>query len=131
MILAACVDDGLGMRFAGRRQSKDASVRARLLALAGGRLLMSPYSARQFDPSPAIAACEDYLALAGPGDWVFAEDDGYLAYADQVETIILFRWNRNYPRDLCFAFPGEWRLVRSEDFPGTSHEKITQEVYEK
>ena len=129
MILIACVDNAFGMSFGGRRQSKDAALRERLLELAGGRLRMSPYSAKQFDAG--IYSGEDYLSGAAQGDWVFVEDDAYLSFADRIEQIILFRWNRDYPANLWFKFPGQWTLARTEDFPGKSHETITQEVYQK
>lgn len=127
MILAVCVGDRLGLRFGGRRQSKDYAVRRRLLELSGGQLRMSEYSARQFEESVYSGA--DYLSGAKPGDWCFAEDREYLDHAGSIERIVLMRWNRHYPADEYFEFPGKWALVRSEDFPGSSHEKITMEVY--
>ncbi len=129
MILALCVDDRLGLRFGGRRQSKDSAVRQRLLELSGGQLRMSEYSSRQFE-KPVYSGA-DYLSSAKPGDWCFAENTEYLSFADAITQLVLFRWNRHYPADEYFEFPGKWALVRSEDFPGTSHEKITMEVYER
>ena len=128
MILVICADNAFGMAFGGRRQSKDAALRQRLLELAGGRLRMSPYSAKQFDGG--IYAGPDYLTGAGDGDWCFVENGDYKTLPQAPERIVIFRWNRDYPADLHFEFPGQWRLVSQEDFPGTSHEKLTQEVYE-
>ncbi len=129
MILAVCVDNAFGMMFGKRRQSKDAALRERLLMLSGGRLRMSAYSAKQFEGT--VCSGEDYLSAAGDGDWCFVENGDYEAYADRIEQIVLFRWNRDYPADLHFRFPGQWELISSEDFPGKSHDKITQEVYRK
>lgn len=129
MILAACVDDRMGLQFGGRRQSKDAALRQKITDLSGGNLRMSHYSGRQFQSGGYTG--DDYLSAAKPGDWCFAEDTAYLEYAGSIEKIVLFKWNREYPADLYFEFPGEWRLSSTEDFPGTSHEKITMEVYEK
>lgn len=129
MILAVCADDRLGMSFGGRRQSKDAEIRRRLWALSGGRLRMSSYSARQF--GEPVYSGSDYLSGAKHGDWCFAEDLAYEGFAGQIEQIVLLRWNRHYPADVQFRFPGSWRLARFEDFTGSSHEKITMEVYEK
>lgn len=129
MILAVCVDDRLGLRFGGRRQSKDSEVRRRLMALSGGILRMSAYSARQFDEP--VYSGPDYLSGAQDDDWCFAEDTAFEAYADSIKRIVLFRWNRHYPADEHFRFPGKWALVTAEEFPGTSHDKITMEVYEK
>lgn len=129
MILAVCADDRLGMSFGGRRQSKDAQVRRRLWELSGGNLRMSDYSARQFEEP--VYHGSDYLSGAADNDWCFAENPDYEGFSQKIGRIVLFRWNRHYPADACFRFPGEWSLVCSEDFPGSSHETITMEVYEK
>ena len=129
MILTVCVDDRMGMSFGGRRQSKDADVRRKLLELSGSALRMSDYSARQFED--AVYHGADYLSGAKSGDWCFAESADFEYFGEVIEKIILFRWNRHYPADVYFQFPGEWVLSSSEDFPGSSHEKITMEVYEK
>ena len=129
MILAVCVDNRMGLSFLGKRLSKDALLREKLLALSGGKLRMSVYSMKQFGCE--VYAGADYLSGAQDGDWCFCENGDYADFAGQIEKIVLFQWNRDYPADLHFSFPGEWRLVRSEDFPGKSHETITMEVYEK
>lgn len=129
MILAVCVDDRMGISFQGRGLSKDALLREKLMALAGEKLRMSVYSGKQF--GLGVYAGADYLSCAGADDWCFCENDEYLAFSDRVERIVLFKWNRAYPADLYFSFPGRWRLVSAEDFPGKSHETITMEVYEK
>ena len=129
MILAVCVDDRMGLSFGGRRLSKDAAVRQRLLELSGGNLRMSAYSARQFEET--VYGGADYLSGAAAGDWCFAENTDFEGFADSIEKIVLFRWNRHYPADVHFEFPGKWALVSGEDFPGTSHERITMEVYER
>ena len=129
MILSLCADDRLGLSFGGRRQSKDSAVRQKLLSLSGGSVRMSDYSARQFEEG--VYHGGDYLSGAKDGDWSFAENSDYEGFVDKIEKIILFRWNRHYPADVQFRFPGKWALTGSEDFPGSSHEKITMEVYEK
>ena len=129
MILAVCVDNRMGLSFMGRRLSKDMLLREKLTALSDGRLRMSVYSGKQFGPDVYMAP--DYLSGACEGDWVFAENGEYLGFADRIEQIVLFKWNRDYPADVYFSFPGDWALVSAEDFPGNSHETITMEVYRK
>ena len=136
MTLIVCVDDLGGMAFNHRRQSQDRVLRERILAMAQGkRLLMSPYSARQFGPQPNLNIQEDFLQEALEGDLCFAETGPLLPYEKWISRLILFRWNRVYPADTHFDIPlveeTGWHLVSSEDFPGSSHEKITMEVYEK
>lgn len=127
MILALCVDEKLGLQFNRRRQSRDSAVIADVLASAE-RVWIHPFSAKLF-AGGAVTVDENYLELARNGEICFAEDTGYLNHKDKIEKIILYRWNRVYPRDLTFAFPGQWRLAESQDFSGSSHEKITREVY--
>ena len=129
MIIALCVDDNMGLAFNKRRQSKDSAVRKKLIQLSDGDLRMSPYSARQFDET--VYGSSDYLETAETGQWCFCEDTEYLKFSDRIEKIYLFRWNRSYPSDLKFSFPGECKLVSQEEFPGTSHDCITLEVYER
>lgn len=128
MIIALCVESRMGLQFQGKRLSKDALLREKLLRLSEGALRMSEYSAKQF--SQPVYAGADYLAGAERGQWCFCENGDYLDFAPQIEKIVLFRWNRDYPADLYFVFPGEWRLTSTQDFPGKSHETITMEVYE-
>lgn len=129
MIIAVCVENRMGLMFQNRRLSKDALLREKLLELSGGSLRMSVYSGKQF--SGPVYAGTDYLTGAGDGQWCFVENDDYLSCQDRIEKIVLFKWNRDYPADLYFTFPGEWRMIHTEDFPGNSHDKITMEVYER
>ncbi len=135
MIIIACVDDKMGMCFNNRRQSQDRLLRRRLLGIAsGGVLRMNGYSARQFEPEYAesISAAENFADLAGAGDYCFFENQSPKKYADAAEKLILFRWNRRYPGDMFFDIDlSGWRLESASDFPGSSHEKITEEVYIK
>lgn len=58
------------------------------------------------------------------------EDGRELIGARGAEELVLYRWNRSYPGDVTFPWPlTGWKLVETADFPGTSHEKITEEVY--
>ena len=133
MTLIICADDRGGMAFNRRRQSQDRIVREHILAdAAGGRLWMSPYSARQFGPEQAehISADEDFLDKAGEGDACFVELSDPAAALDRADRLIVYRWNRTYPFDLAVSLPPEgWTLAGTEEFPGHSHEKITKEVY--
>lgn len=133
MTLIICVDDRGGLAFNGRRQSQDRAVRQHILEDAGGaQLWMSPYSARQFAPEEAgqITADENFWTKAGPDEFCFAELQDPAPWLHRASRLILYRWNRVYPRDLAIPLPPEgWRLAAREEFPGHSHEMITKEVY--
>ena len=133
MTLIACLDDRSGLLFNGRRQSRDRLLLDDLLRSLPGRLLIRPFSADLFSPDPRIVLCGDPLALAVDDDTVFLEDQAPVN-AGRFQRIVLYRWNRVYPSDLRFTLsPAEegFALTQSLDFAGSSHEKITKEVWER
>ena len=133
MRIAVCIDENWGMLFCKRRQSQDRQLRRRLLDGAGEhRLWMNVYSAKQFEPSDRICVDEDFLEKAGPEDLCFVEDADILPFADKIRQVRLYHWNRRYPSTEFFpreAFEGRWQLESREEFPGSSHETVTEEVY--
>lgn len=137
MQIIAVIDDGGGLMFNHRRQSQDRVLRARILELAErSRLWMNAYSRRQFADADdgRITVDENFLEQAHDGEFCFVEDAPVAPVLDRVERVILFHWNRAYPSDTRFdvdlSAPG-WILVETEEFPGSSHEKITKEVYDR
>lgn len=135
MILITAVDDSGGLLFNHRRQSQDRLLRARILAFTGNApLWMDAYTAGLFDPPAAnIRVAEDFLDQAGPGEYCLLEDRSAVPYLDKIEKIILYHWNRAYPGDFFFDIDLNqgWQKVSSADFAGSSHDKITEEVYVK
>ena len=133
VILMVCVDDRYGMLFNRRRQSSDRKVTERICALCDSKKLwINSYSAALFPNCGEICIADDFLDRASGGDCCFVENIDVAPYMDRISKIVLFRWNKKYPADLYF--PAEqlnelWRLERSQDFSGTSHDKITMEVY--
>ena len=136
MIIIAAVDDENGMMFNRRRLSQDNALRSRILELAkDGRLRMNGYSFKQFEKMAGaenICVGEDFLEKAQKGEYCFIEDVSAAQYSDKTEKVVLFKWNRKYPKDFYFDIDlngAEWRLEKTEEFPGSSHEKITMEIY--
>lgn len=133
MNIIACVDNNMGMAFNNRRQSKDSGLRKRIAKKLGGKkLFMNAYSAKQFNNNPQIDIVIDdrFLEKAGSTDYCFVETGDICPYTDKIESIVLYKWNRDYPSDLMFSIDlSSWRLVGTENFKGTSHEIITEEIY--
>ena len=129
-----CVDDRMGMLFNHRRQSRDRTVCADILAQTGDAgLCVTPYTAKLFEPFPEaqVAACEDPAAAAAPDGFCFLEDPAAIP-DHSLDRIVLYRWNRHYPSDARFPIDlsePAWQLTETSEFPGSSHEKITKEVY--
>ena len=137
MKVIVCVDDRNGMMFNGRRQSRDRVLREHILGLAGGtKLWMNRYSARQFQDEMCDNICVDdaFLSRASAGEYCFVESDRLLPFEKRIEEIRVFRWNRVYPSDVKLDLdPADrgWQRVETGEFSGSSHEKITEEVYRK
>lgn len=138
-----CVDDRNGMMFNKRRVSRDREVcRAILEMCAGKRLLMNESSSTLFMPlfkeyrnknldTPEIVTDSQYMTKAGDEDWCFVEDVSLKPYQNQIDTLVIYRWNRCYPADFHLDITTDrWQTVHCREFCGFSHEKITEEIYE-
>ncbi len=131
MNLFICLDDNNGMMFNNRRQSKDSVVRNKMLSLCEGKnLLVNGYSASQFDESDPITIDEKLLQNATEGDFCFVEN--LAVDLGRVKRLYIFKWNRRYPHDM--SFEGDlsgFDLVSTDEFAGSSHDKITLEIFER
>ncbi len=115
-----------------RRQSRDRLLCERVLALVPGKIYMSPYSAKLFGENEKIVICEDFPDIKGGNDFYFAEDKEFSL--ENVDGLIIYRWNRLYPADKSFKFDLEtlgFAKVSAEEFIGNSHPTITEEIYKK
>jgi hypothetical protein len=132
MTLIVCLDDRNGMMFNKRRQSQDSVLRARVIkASSESKLWMSPYSAKQFEPDARIEIDENYQRHADKNDFCFVED--MPISLRHVDRIIIYRWNRHYPADKHFDIDLDkkgFKLISTDEFAGSSHEKITEDIYE-
>ena len=128
----------MGMSFFGKRQSKDKLLIKRLLSHTEyERILTSEYSAPLFaeenDPRVLIVSKDGY-ASSTTNDICFFELEHITEYADRLDQIIIYKWNRKYPSDKKFPFlPKDkgFKLRSSVDFAGNSHDKITEEIWTK
>lgn len=133
MQLIIVVDDNMGMMFNHRRQSKDVELRKDILSLTGSnKLLVSQYTAKQFENSSLIIVDDNCLENAKENDFVFVEDLDITQYVDKVDKIHLYRWNRVYPHDVVFPISlNNWHCSETRTFVGKSHEEISYECYER
>ena len=132
MIIAVCVDDKYGMMFNKRRQSRDRAQQEDLLKWCAGRKLwMHTYSAALFADGE-ICVDDACLEKAEPGDVCFVENLPIKEKAAEIETVILYRWNRRYPADFWFDLElTAFDLEETTEFAGSSHEVITREIYRR
>ena len=129
MTLYICLDDRNGLKFNKRRQSRDAALLEDIRSQLTGKLCIDPYSEKLIQEAEI-----PYVLPPETADAFFAEDIPSEAILAQTEKIVIYRWNRHYPADVRWepdlAAMG-FALQETTEFPGTSHEKITREVYEK
>lgn len=133
MNIIVCIDKNNGMSFCGKRQSMDCVLQEKVLEIVGAsRLLMSSYSARQFENTAGIVVDDDFLNNANQGDFCFVENNEISS--ENVEGFYVFNWNRKYPADLLFSVDLKaegFKKIKKEEFKGNSHDKITLEIYSR
>ena len=126
MTLIFCIDDGGGMLFGGKRQSRDRVLNEYLTERIGDApLWVTPYSASLFPTGRPMAEWD------GAG-YAFIEDSPY--DLTQAEEVILCRWNRRYPGDTFFdekTLKALFKKTHTEELAGSSHKKITIETYRR
>ena len=137
MTVVVCVDDRGGMTFNGRRQSRDKVLCEDIINSLGEgeRLCISAYSRILFENfTSRVVICDALLENAGKTDVCFVEDRDISLYLLRIDRLIIYRWNRHYPADTYFEIIPEnenFCLAASKEFCGSSHEKITKEIYVK
>lgn len=134
MVIVVCMEERRGMLFNKRRVSRDAAVYQDLLNSCPQKLWMNRDSAPLFSqlPQERIRIAEDFLQQAAAGDWCFVENQRLQPYMPAIEAVVIYWWNRRYPADFYFDLDlSQWELQSSEEFAGTSHEKITKELYRR
>ena len=134
MKLILCLDDHDGMRFNGRRQSRDSAVCADILEISGkAPLWMHVNSGKLFDTDCDRIYCYQDAPDFVPEDvYLFLEFDSAERYLPMADTMIIYRWNRVYPADVIFSkdyLDCPWTLKETFEFSGHSHSKLTREVY--
>lgn len=135
MTVIVCVDDQMGVLFNNRRQSQDRILRERIMEISKEHTLwMTPYSKKQFEDNDNSSICvaDNFMIAADNDSFCFSEGTPLSCYLDKIDKIVLYKWNREYPSDVTFDINlSNWSLNSTFEFQGSSHEKITEEVYVK
>ena len=137
MKIIVCVDDNNGMMFNKRRQSRDRVLIQDIIAnLDGSNLLIAPYSEKLFEDSDidAFFISDFILDEAAPDDFCFIENIALNKYASKINELIIYHWNRKYPADTYLDIDPTslgMKLITTTEFVGSSHDKITKELYRK
>lgn len=133
MKLIFCLDEKKGMMFGGKRQSQDSVLRQWIMnKTKGSKLWMSSYSAKQFKDQTGFVVDDNYDSKAALKDYCFVEDKEFSI--EKADEVILCHWNRKYQADKAFDIDLKacgFRKTESEDIKGSSHEKISIEIFRR
>lgn len=133
MNVIICLDDNKGMLFNNRRQSRDKALLADIFRdLKGEKLFVTPFSEKLMaDYSDSISVCED-ASVIGAGQWFFCENIDLTPFCNNIEKIIVYKWNRVYPADFsCTLDFSAFTLVGEFVFEGNSHPVINKQIFVK
>ena len=127
MILITCIDNRKGIMFNKRRVSKDTLLIERLKGITKeNKIYVSEYSKPLFDGFDNLVLSIENLTN---NDFYFLENEGYNG---NIDKIIIYKWNRDYPADKYFDIDlSSYELISTQDFQGASHDLITEEIYIK
>ena len=127
MILITCIDNSNGIMFNKRRVSKDALLIERLKGITKeNKIYVSEYSKPLFDGFDNLVLSIENLTN---NDFYFLENEDYNG---NIDKIIIYKWNRDYPADKYFDIDlSSYELISTQDFQGSSHDLITEEIYIK
>jgi hypothetical protein len=136
MTAIVCIEDRGGMLFMKRRLSKDRILTENITQTVGdGILYISDFSEALFvDSDISVMSVSNPLKSADKGDFAFVENLGLKDSVKKIKRLIIYKWNRKYPFDFSLDIePSKcgFKLIESVDFKGSSHDKITKEIYEK
>lgn len=127
MTLYICLDDKNGLRFNNRRLSRDSALLEDLRSRISGPLLIEACSEKLIQEADI-----PYVLPPETGEDFFAEEVPSEEMLENTRKLVIYRWNRHYPSDVRWEpdlLQLGFVLTETADFPGTSHEKITREVY--
>lgn len=130
MKVIVCIDDNKGMLFNARRQSRDKAVIEDVMKQSE-KVWIHSFSEKLFtDYEAEITIDDEFLKKAGKGESCFVENQALKSYEDEIEQLIVYKWNRKYPADFLLDLElDKWQLIEETEFVGSSHEKITKEIY--
>ena len=130
--VAVCLDDEGGMMFNNRRQSRDRVMIEDFLNTVGTKTFAHTYSEKLFLNHGDVFLSDNPFDDACDGACVFVENLPIAPYLDEIEKIVIYRWNRLYPADIYFDLDLEkegFKLIKATEFKGSSHERITKGIY--
>lgn len=130
MKIIVCLDKNDGMLFNKRRQSRDSKVIEDIMRyIKDETLYIEEYSKELFEMNiDSVQINDRLLTVAKQDNFCFIEKSQLST--ENVEELIIYRWNKVYPADKKFSYNYSNMTLKGKlEFEGTSHDKIIREVY--
>lgn len=132
MNIIVCIDNKNGMMFNKKRQSKDRKLIEDIINSIKSKICMNKYSSGLFLKYLDQIIIDENFLTKYQDYYCFVENDSLKDFENKINTIIIYKWNRDYPADLYLNIDlNNYDLIKAEEFPGYSHEKITKEIYKR
>ena len=135
LTVAVVLDEREGMMIFGKRQSRDRVLVADFVSSAADApIFISPFSRVIFEPHANVNTVENPFLDSSDDGVCFIESFALTPYIDMIETLIIYRWNELYPSDVKFDVNVDkagFKLISTSEFQGSSHDRITKEIYKK
>lgn len=147
MNIIVCVDKDLGMMFNNRRQSRDKILIKHILEFIKSnnlKLYINNFSKDIFNEfldeyKNQIVIDENFLNKVisnknnnsnSSMDYCFVENLDISKYQDKIENLIIYDWDKSYPKDKYFTVDlNKFKLITTNEIVGNSHEKILEKIY--
>ena len=132
MNIIACIDNENGILFNSRRQSRDAKVFEDIKNTIDAKIIYcSEYSAKLLQEHSFSTAIVKTLKAVPKNGYYFLEDNLPPEFLSQINKIIIYKWNKIYPKDTYSGIDiSKMKPVSTTEFEGKSHKIITKEIYE-
>lgn len=131
MKVIICLDDNSGMIFGGKRQSRDSKV-LEDIKNENEKVVILPFSEKLIAPSGINYEIKNDISQLQGGECVFIESINPQELEGKISTLVVYKWNRKYLSDMkCTLDLKAFKLESRSEFVGSSHDKITKEVYKR
>lgn len=131
MKVIICLDDNSGMIFGGKRQSRDSKV-LEDIKNENEKIVILPFSEKLIAPSGINYEIKNDISELKKGQCVFIENVNPQELEEKISTLVIYKWNRKYLSDMkCTLDLKLFKLEKRSELVGSSHDKITKEVYKR
>lgn len=133
--IIVCLSNKKGMLFNNRRQSRDSKVFEDISSYLQGELMIDKFSEKLISTTNLpYKIFENPVTECNADSILFIENRSVKEILSQLDRVIVYWWNRDYPSDFGFDIDLNqegFNSVSVVEFEGSSHEKITKEIFER